>query len=152
VHFDDPSRRAKRGMGNSDFRVGELGDARDAGIARVIADSILRKEHGRLRGPERVRTLPVAARAQSAGSSRVHNGYVSSGMGGHARPLNMSEIRLICSENVPARAREWARVPHPSFPRNEGVRGSSPRVGFSQKACFCRPFRAAGFPRVTPPA
>jgi hypothetical protein len=31
---------------------------------------------------------------------------------------------------VPDRAREWTCVPHSSFPRNEGVPGSSPGVGF----------------------
>jgi hypothetical protein len=30
---------------------------------------------------------------------------------------------------VPARTREWTRVPHLSFPRNEGAPGSSPGVG-----------------------
>jgi len=32
---------------------------------------------------------------------------------------------------VPACAREWTRVSYLSFPRNEGVPGSSPGVGFS---------------------
>jgi hypothetical protein len=33
-------------------------------------------------------------------------------------------------KNVPVDAREWTGVPHSSFPRNEGVPGSSPGVGF----------------------
>jgi len=37
----------------------------------------------------------------------------------------------ISGKNVPARALPWTRVPHSSFPRNEGVRGSNPRVGFN---------------------
>ena len=62
--------------------------------------------------------------------SRVRNGYVSSGTGGHARPLEVSVKALICSENVPASALVWTRVPHSSFSRNEGVPGSSLGVGF----------------------
>jgi hypothetical protein len=38
--------------------------------------------------------------------------------------------RAVSSENMPASAREWTPVPPSSFPRNEGVRGSSPRVAF----------------------
>jgi len=34
------------------------------------------------------------------------------------------------------RAREWTRVPHSSFPRNEGVPGSSPGVGFPGIVCL----------------
>ena len=68
--------------------------------------------------------------AQSVGSRRVQNGVRQLGHGGHARPLNVSEIRPICSENVPARVPEWTRVPHLSFPANEGVPGSSPGVSF----------------------
>jgi len=65
-----------------------------------------------------------------AGSGRVQNGYVSSGTGGHARPLLAQWKKSVSGENVPGRAREWTRVPHLSFPRNEGVPGSSPGVGF----------------------
>jgi hypothetical protein len=50
-------------------------------------------------------------------------------MRGHARPLLDLKNRSVSSENVPARAREWTRVPYSSFPRNEGVPGSSPGVG-----------------------
>jgi hypothetical protein len=42
---------------------------------------------------------------------------------------------------VPARALEWTLVPHSSFPRNEGVPGSSPSVDFSR---FAEPFVCAG--------
>jgi len=61
--------------------------------------------------------------------ARVQNGYTSSGTGGNARPRKEPRNRRISSENVPARAREWTGVPYSSFPRNEGVRGSNPRVG-----------------------
>ena len=64
---------------------------------------------------------------------RVQNGYVSSGTSGHARPLRELKNCSVSRENVPARAREWTRVPYSSFPRNEGVRGSSPRVGSSKR-------------------
>ena len=45
---------------------------------------------------------------------------------------------------MPARAREWTPVPHLSFPRNEGVPGSSPGVGF-QPICrdVCRLWQRA---------
>jgi hypothetical protein len=39
--------------------------------------------------------------------------------------------RLLSCENVPARTREWTRVPYSSFPRIEGVPGSSRGVGFN---------------------
>jgi hypothetical protein len=42
---------------------------------------------------------------------------------------------------VPARAREWTGVPYWSFPRNEGVPGSSPGVGFEP---ICREFVGPG--------
>ncbi len=32
-------------------------------------------------------------------------------------------------KNDPARALPWTRLPYSDFPRNEGVRGSNPRVG-----------------------
>jgi hypothetical protein len=69
--------------------------------------------------------LPLAEYRQGG----LQNGYVSSGTGGHFRPLLELKNRLVSSENVPARAREWTRVPYLSFPRNEGVSGSSPGVG-----------------------
>jgi hypothetical protein len=37
---------------------------------------------------------------------------------------------------VPARGRPWTPFPHSSFPRNEGVRGSNPRVGSSFAGVF----------------
>ena len=75
---------------------------------------------------------------------RVQNGYIRSGTRRHARPLRELKNRPVSRENVPARAREWTRVPHLSFPRNEGVRGSSPRVGLRKpcKSSFLLPFRA----------
>jgi hypothetical protein len=63
-------------------------------------------------------------------AARVRNGYVSPGTGGHARPPQELENGPVSSENVPASARAWTRVPYLSFPRNEGVPGSSPGVGF----------------------
>jgi hypothetical protein len=62
--------------------------------------------------------------------TRVQNGYVSPGTSGHARPLGDLKNRSVFSENVDAR-------PYLSFPRNEGVPGSSPGVGFS---LLCRVF------------
>ena len=55
-------------------------------------------------------------------------------MGGYARPTADALKGPNSSKNVPARTREWTRVPHLSFPRNEGVPGSSPGVGL-QKPC-----------------
>src|ERR687891_1228371 len=65
---------------------------------------------------------------------RVQNGYVSSGTGGYTRPTADALKGANSSKNVPASARAWTRVPHSSFPRNEGVPGSSPGVGFSRFA------------------
>ena len=63
-------------------------------------------------------------------TGRVQNRYVSAGMSGHARPVPELKNRSVSSENVSARARAWTPVPQSSFPRNEGVPGSSPGVGF----------------------
>ncbi len=63
--------------------------------------------------------------------SGVQNGYVRASTGGRGRPPRELKDCEISSENVPARAREWTRLRYTSFPRNEGVRGSNPRVGFS---------------------
>jgi hypothetical protein len=68
--------------------------------------------------------------------SRVQNGYVSPGTGGYARPPQERKNRPVSSNKVSARAREWTRVPYSSFPRNEGVPGSSPGVGFSDLQGF----------------
>ena len=68
---------------------------------------------------------------------RVQKGYIRSGTRVHARPLRELKNRSVSRENVPACAREWTRVPHSSFPRNEGVRGSNPRVGFSGRGNPC---------------
>src|SRR5919106_3731775 len=86
-------------------------------------------------------------------AARVQNGYVSPGTGGHARPPQELENGPVSSENVPASPRAWARIPYLSFPRNEGVPGSSPSVGFSGFAGFsvmkCRAgLRARGSPEV----
>ncbi len=62
---------------------------------------------------------------------RVQNEYVSSGTRGHARPLRKLKNCSVSSENVSARARKWTVFPYSSFPRNEGVRSSNPRVGSS---------------------
>jgi hypothetical protein len=69
--------------------------------------------------------------------SRVRNGYVRAGTRGHARPRSDLERALISGEIVRGHARAWTRVLHSSFPRNEGVPGSSPGVGFG---LFCRAF------------
>jgi hypothetical protein len=61
----------------------------------------------------------LADPAESA--ARVQNGYVRSGTGGLARPLLDLKNPSVSCENVPTGAREWTRVPHSSFPRNEGV-------------------------------
>jgi len=60
---------------------------------------------------------------------RVQNGYVSACTRGHGCPLHALKKCPVSSKNVSAHAREWTPVPHSSFPRNEGVRGSNPRVG-----------------------
>ena len=63
---------------------------------------------------------------------RVQNGYARLGMGGGVRPPREFRNPSVSSEKVPVRACEWTRVLHLSFPRNEGVPGSSPGVGSSR--------------------
>jgi hypothetical protein len=67
----------------------------------------------------------------SVWSTRVQDGYANPGTSGHARPPQELRNRPLSSENGPARARKWTPVPYSSFPRNEGVLGSSPSVGSS---------------------
>jgi hypothetical protein len=69
------------------------------------------------------------------GSVRVQNGYIRTGTGGHARPLPELMNRSVSGENVPARVREWTRVAHLSFSRNEGIPRLSPGVGFPKAPC-----------------
>jgi hypothetical protein len=71
----------------------------------------------------------VVRRLRLLCSGRVQNGYVRSGTGGCSRPLRGLENCSVSSENMPARARAWTRVPHSSFPRNEGVPSSNLGVG-----------------------
>jgi hypothetical protein len=72
----------------------------------------------------------VLVRDERVTLRRVQNGYASLGTSGHGRPLRDLKNYAVSSENTSARARGWTRVPYSSFPRNEGVRGSNPRVGF----------------------
>ena len=82
--------------------------------------------------------FPVAASAASHRSSREMSQWCRAGTKrvrqlGNQRapaPLREPKNRSVSTENVPARAREWTRVPYLSLPRNEGVRGSNPHVGF----------------------
>lgn len=63
--------------------LGELGDARDAGIDRVIADRFCARSTGACGGRNVFEPFPGGGlEAQSVGSSRVHNGYVSSARAG----------------------------------------------------------------------
>jgi hypothetical protein len=78
---------------------------------------------------------------------RVQNGYVSSGTSGLARPTLELKNCPVSSENVPVGGREWTPVPHSSFPRNEGVPGSSPGVGFLP---VCRSLFCVGNGRMRP--
>ena len=79
--------------------------------------------------------------------NRVQNGYASPGTGGHRRPPQLSTTRAVSSENVPPHTRGWTPVPHSSFPRNEGVPGSSPGVGFSQPSGLVRKEAPSSGPR-----
>src|SRR5918996_77145 len=86
-------------------------------------------------------------------AARVQNGYVSPGTAGTRVHPKELENGPVSSENVPASPRAWTRIPYLSFPRNEGVPGSSPSVGFSGFAGFsvmkCRAgLRARGSPEV----
>jgi hypothetical protein len=78
----------------------------------------------------RVRARPQSGRDYGHGAGQVQNGYVSSGTRGLTRPRHQWTSWPVSSENVPLCARARTRVPYSSFPRNEGVRGSNPRVGF----------------------
>ena len=64
-----------------------------------------------------VATLPGTKRVRQAGHARAPASTVE----GAKSPD--------CQRDLAALAREWTRVPHLSFPRNEGVPGSSPGVG-----------------------
>jgi hypothetical protein len=72
--------------------------------------------------------MPI--RSTEARRPRVQNGSVRLSTGGHLRPLQDRRNRLFSRKDVLARAHEWTRIAHLSFPRNEGVPGSSPGVGF----------------------
>ena len=61
--------------------------------------------------------------------SRVQIGYMSSYTGVHGRHTTRCQIVASCSYFVPSRSRSWTRVHSSSCPRNDGVRGSNPRVG-----------------------
>ena len=65
---------------------------------------------------------------RTAGTKRVRQ--VGNGRG--VRPPREFRNPSVSSEKVPVRACEWTRVLHLSFPRNEGVPGSSPGVGSSR--------------------
>src|ERR671918_1607154 len=54
-------------------------------------------------------------------AARVQNGYVSLGTAGTRVHPKELENGPVSSENVPASARAWTRIPYLSFPRNEGV-------------------------------
>jgi hypothetical protein len=55
----------------------------------------------------------------------------NAGTDGHTRAPPWTQEHAISRRDVSACGRVWTRVPHSSFPRNEGVLGSSPGVGFS---------------------
>jgi hypothetical protein len=77
---------------------------------------------------------PYARAACTPAPTRYQNGYVSSGTAGYARPTGSALKRPKSSKNVPAGAREWTRGRYLSFPRNEGVPGSSAGVGLKSPA------------------
>jgi hypothetical protein len=77
-----------------------------------------------IRAGDRVRVRRLLS-SGNAGTKRVRQ----PGHGRAARPLEVGVKRLLCSGNVPGRARACSPVPHSSFSRNEGVPGSSPGVG-----------------------
>ena len=65
---------------------------------------------------------------------RTQYGRSSEGTRVHSRPLFKGSIRPLCGMIVPASARSCPRVPWLAVSRNEGVRGSNPRVGFHEGA------------------
>jgi hypothetical protein len=73
--------------------------------------------------------------------ARGTNGYVNAGTFGHTRAPPWTQEQSISRRNVSACARAWTPVLHASFPRNEGVPGSSPGVGFRP---ICRYFCHSG--------
>jgi hypothetical protein len=72
----------------------------------------------------------------------------------HARgraAWNRTAGLTLCRESVPSRGRAYPSFPSSDFPRNEGVRGSNPRVGFARLQGFLggatsmgRPFSSEG--------
>lgn len=68
------------------------------------------------------------ARQLGLGPERVRE--LGRGRGTHIPPPSRLK-RPNSIDNVAARARDWTRVRYLSSPRNEGVPGSSPGVGFS---------------------
>ncbi len=80
---------------------------------------------------------------------RVRGGYGS--VTTHVRASGSSDASRsrICSENVAARGRRYPSFRSSDFPRNEGVPGSSPGVGFVGFAGLSSTrAKAAGCPRV----
>jgi hypothetical protein len=60
---------------------------------------------------------------------RVRQGYISASSVVRRRGTRAERIMATCSENVPTGGRAYPSFPSSDFPRNEGVRGSNPRVG-----------------------
>ena len=126
-------------MHNSSARLAARSRAwfgRRAGAQRETAAS-RRKEQSR--APCSMRRSP---RGWTNMSGRAPQPAVAQGNAGTKRVRQLGHERVPAStpkvvkqpdfrQELPARAREWTRLPHSSFPRNEGVPGSSPGVGSS---------------------
>ncbi len=85
-----------------------------------------------VRGPVRSRWLAPREITLDASLERVQNEHVSLGTGGHARPRGRAVKTTSLQRERPLACRAGTPVRHSSFPRNEGVPGSSPGVGFRE--------------------
>jgi len=136
-------------VGQLDHRRGAVGVPLDPSISRRSSTSSGSRKRGAREGGLLATDRPsFGLRLRPLyGDPRVRNGYASSGTGGHSRPRSGPWNQRTSRKTMPARARAWTPVPYLSFPRNEGVLGSSPSVGSSKS-----PLRARSRRRRPPAA
>ena len=113
--------------------IGERRSTPDARPSRLLPTTI--RDDVPRRVPISAEAIRLGGCSQTAAASHwVPNRYVSPGTSGHLRPLQRPRIVGFSSSDVAARALAWTRVLYSSFPRNEGVPGSSPGVGLKRPA------------------
>jgi hypothetical protein len=62
-------------------------------------------------------------------ATRTQNGHIRPANRGHSRSSRSGSNRRICRSETSLTGRSWSRITPSGVTRNEGVRGSSPRVG-----------------------